>query len=101
MQVETINPKSNTLLTIADLSKELHVSIKTIYYWVGRLEIPFLKIGRHLRFSRDEVLQYFKQKTEDSLPCLGSQLAVKDPLNKGSTSSRCSLKFRSGNLAET
>ena len=101
MEAHLLKQVSSPLLSVDDIAAELNVSVKTIYYWVGRLEIPFLKIGRHLRFDRDEVLQYFKQRTEDGRPCLNSRGAVKQELNKGRISSQSSLKISSRCLAET
>ena len=33
------------LLTIQEMSSQLKVSVKTIYYWVHRWEIPYLTVG--------------------------------------------------------
>ena len=49
-----------------DLAAILKVSESTIYYWVQRNEIPFLKVGKHLRFNVDEVLCFFTDKTAQS-----------------------------------
>ena len=58
------------LMTPGELSAFLRVSPKTIYHWVLRREIPFTKVGRHLRFCATEVLAHFKGKTEqDALSC--------------------------------
>ena len=89
------------LLTPREMAVQLHVPLKTLYYWVGRLEIPFLKVGRHLRFRRDEVLQFFQMKTEAGLPCLGKSTLIQPNTTNGRNSSSGSLKIRSGNLAET
>ena len=51
------------LLTVRELAKDLKVSINTIYYWVSRNEIPYIKLGKHNRFYLKEVLEYFKNKT--------------------------------------
>lgn len=56
------------LVTPGELSQLLKVSLKTIYYWVERNEIPFTKIGRHLRFEPNEVIQFFREKTRKSRP---------------------------------
>lgn len=52
------------LLTIKKLAEALNVSSGTIYYWVSRNEIPYLKVGRHLRFDLEEVQAYFAEQTE-------------------------------------
>lgn len=52
-----------SLLTSNQIAVVLNVPIKTIYHWVLRREIPYTKIGRHLRFNMTEVLTFFKEKT--------------------------------------
>lgn len=54
------------LLKLSQIAETLNVSEKTIYYWVGRNEIPFVKIGRHLRFNFQAVLAYFESQTRDN-----------------------------------
>ncbi len=54
---------ASEILTIQQLSQALSVPVGTIYYWVSRREIPFVKYGRHLRFDLAEVMQFFREKT--------------------------------------
>lgn len=54
------------LMNINQVAALLSVSPKTVYYWVNRNEIPFTRVGRHLRFNADEVIGFFRQKTDDS-----------------------------------
>lgn len=91
------------LMTIAELGEFLKVSVHTIYYWVERNEIPFLKIGRHLRFNAGAVLEHFNQQTKDNKPaCREEPLLVKKNVNHGSFSNfQRSLKSRNKGLAET
>lgn len=56
------------LLTIAEMSEKLRVSEKTIYYWTSRNEIPFIKVGRHLRFREQQVMEHFEKRTLESKP---------------------------------
>jgi excisionase family DNA binding protein len=68
------------LLTIGEISDLLKVPVKTIYYWVYRNEVPYLKVGRHLRFETDKVLEFFREKSEPthlSKPCFPHALALK------------------------
>lgn len=96
-----LNQESKPLLTIAEMANELHVPRKTIYYWVGRFEIPFMKVGRHIRFNRDEVLQFFHNRTPARASCLAKRELVEPRTLNGRVSSHRSLKIRNGNLAET
>jgi excisionase family DNA binding protein len=50
------------LLTPEDLSDILQVKLSTIYYWTHIGEIPFLKIGKALRFREDEILIWLRKK---------------------------------------
>ena len=59
-----IHPPS--LLTVDDVAQFLKVSPNTIYYWVSRREIPMLRIGKHLRFDKDQILTHFRIKAEQS-----------------------------------
>jgi excisionase family DNA binding protein len=80
---------STSLLTIGQVSDLLKVPIKTVYWWVHRGEIPYLKVGRHLRFEPVRVLDSFRQKTEESVakPCFP------DLLSLNSERADCSLKI--------
>jgi len=51
------------LLTINELSLELKVPVATIYSWVHKRKIPVIKVGRHLRFELEGVLNSFKSKS--------------------------------------
>ncbi len=53
----------NILLTIDQLAEALNVSKNTIYYWTHTKQIPYLKLGRHLRFNLEEVQKYFQERT--------------------------------------
>lgn len=44
-----------------ELAKLLGVPINTIYYWVSKKQIPFVKMGKHNRFNFQEVLEFFKK----------------------------------------
>jgi len=50
------------LLTIGDLACLLNVKVKTLYSMVHRSEIPFIKVGRLLRFSRANIETWLSVK---------------------------------------
>lgn len=66
---------STPLLTIHEMACRLKVPVKTIYYWVHRREIPYLKVGKHLRFDEAQVLQCFESKAHERRPVAAWQPA--------------------------
>ncbi|MEE2670298.1 MAG: helix-turn-helix domain-containing protein [Bdellovibrionota bacterium] len=53
----------NNNLSPKELAILLNVPVNTIYYWISKNEIPYIKMGKHIRFSYDEVMEHFKVKT--------------------------------------
>ena len=51
------------LMSVTELAKYLKVNKQTIYNWVNKKEIPFTKIGDLLRFDKDEIERWLKNKT--------------------------------------
>ena len=47
------------LLTIDDVAGLLKISKSTLYRWVNKREIPFVKLGGKLRFNEDEIKPSF------------------------------------------
>jgi excisionase family DNA binding protein len=64
-----MNNESPSLMTLTEAAHLLKVSKNTIYYWVHRREIPFLKVGKHLRFQPRELLRHFASRAENQVPC--------------------------------
>ena len=95
------NGEPMKLMTITEIAQVLSVSPKTIYYWVSRLEIPFIKVGRHLRFNMEKTLAFFAERTRDKEPACLSDPRLLKGRNSGKNSFHGSLKIRSGNPAET
>lgn len=98
MEARALN-QSSPLLTIEEMAQELRVSTNTIYYWVHRKEIPYLKIGRHLRFNHDAVIGFFEHQTGPQTSCKPMAELVKPMLWFGEKSLRAgSLKTEQGAL---
>ncbi len=55
--------------TVQELANLLRVSPKTVYHWVLRNEIPFLRCGKHLRFNCKRVIERFQA---DSPPLMSA-----------------------------
>mgnify|MGYP000230368476 FL=1 len=51
------------LLKVEDIAELFQTSTSTIYRWVHKREIPFVKLGGKLRFSPDEIQEYIKQNS--------------------------------------
>jgi excisionase family DNA binding protein len=49
--------KSQTLLTKRDIARELQLGRRTIDVWMRQGRIPFLKIGKTVRFRLTDVLE--------------------------------------------
>jgi excisionase family DNA binding protein len=58
---------NGTLLNTKELAKKLNVPPNTIYYWVSRNEIPYIKAGKHNRFNYQEVITYLKEKMQNEV----------------------------------
>lgn len=43
------------LVTVNDAARYLAVSVSTLYGWVYQRRIPFVKVGRALRFEMDDL----------------------------------------------
>jgi len=50
------------LLGVTELAEYLKVNKQTIYNWVNKKEIPFTKIGDLLRFDKEEIDRWLKNK---------------------------------------
>jgi excisionase family DNA binding protein len=49
--------KSETVLTKRDIARELQLGRRTIDVWMRRGKIPYLKIGKTVRFRMRDVLE--------------------------------------------
>jgi excisionase family DNA binding protein len=49
------------LLTKRDLASRLQISIRTLDDWMRSGRVPFLKIGKSVRFRWDDVLEKLNQ----------------------------------------
>ena len=80
------------LVGLDEMASLLSVSSRTLYYWVTRREVPFTKIGKHIRFLPSEVIDFFKEKMQKTAPCSIDKLLVEKGFR--------SLTIRKRGLAE-
>lgn len=60
-------PETDHLLTIQQVAELLSLSIPTIYGLVSRSEIPCMKRGKRLYFSKEEITTWLKQGRKKTL----------------------------------
>lgn len=47
--------------TVADLARELKISARHVYRLTSENKIPFAKIGRTVRFSPEQIMEWLKR----------------------------------------
>jgi len=48
------------LMTVQDAAESLAVSVSTLYGWVYQRRIPFVKVGRALRFDQADLVSFIE-----------------------------------------
>ena len=56
---------ANKLLSPAELAEAFGISIETVYAWTSQKKIPYIKMGKLVRFSRNEVNRWLGDKQVD------------------------------------
>jgi excisionase family DNA binding protein len=51
------------MLTAKEVGMVLHVSVKTLYAYVQRGLIPYVRIQSNVRFRREEILNWIEQQS--------------------------------------
>jgi excisionase family DNA binding protein len=51
-----------TLLTREELAVEINIKASTISQWVMQKRIPYIKIGKLVRFEKEKVMEWIEQK---------------------------------------
>jgi excisionase family DNA binding protein len=60
----------NSLLTVGEGAQFLSISVSTLYGWVYQRRIPFVKIGRALRFRRCDLENFILTNRYEANPQL-------------------------------
>ena len=69
MVVERHDPGSlPSLLTLQEVAAFLHLSKTSVYRLVERRELPFCRVGRNLRFTREDLEAYLEARRVGSTP---------------------------------
>lgn len=64
------------LVGVKELALFLRVSEKSIYRYVTHGEIPFLRIGKHLRFDQDAVLSHLQSRVASNSSLIQGKTTV-------------------------
>jgi len=59
-QIDSETVEKGRLLTIREAAQYLAVSVSTLYGWVWQRRIPFVKIGRALRFDPHDLTAFIE-----------------------------------------
>lgn len=52
------------LLTVAEVARWLRFDVRTIYRWVHEEQLPHVRLGRSLRFTRADVEAWMRRRAE-------------------------------------
>ena len=66
----------NVLINVSDAASQLRISRKTLYKWVESGQIPFVRIGRLVRFREKDLDEWVEERLEN-----GSARKSASPLN--------------------
>lgn len=58
-------PEPDELMTIKQAGEFLHLTVQTLYNKVSKNEIPFMKRGKRLYFSKEQLIDYLKQGSNE------------------------------------
>ena len=57
------------LLTIQQAAQMTGISTTTLYKWVSQRKIPYIKMGRLVKFDPSKLEEWIKQQTVMPMPC--------------------------------
>lgn len=63
---QQLTPQSEQFLTIQEAAKLFNLTVPTMYSKVSKGELPVMKRGKRLYFSRNELLEYLKEGRKNS-----------------------------------
>ena len=59
------HPEPDELMNIKQAGDFLHLTVQTLYNKVSKNEIPFMKRGKRLYFSKEQLMDYLKQGSNE------------------------------------
>lgn len=51
------------LIDVRELSEYLGITVETAYNWVSQKKIPYIKVGRLLRFDLDKINEWLEKSS--------------------------------------
>lgn len=60
--IEIVTTAPNHLIDIAEVSQQLGVRAKTVYSWVHTRQIPFIKVGRLVKFQQKDIEAWIEKR---------------------------------------
>jgi excisionase family DNA binding protein len=64
--LEMHDQAKSSLMRVKDAANYLNVSVSTLYGWVWQRRIPFVKVGRALRFEEPDLKQFIRSNRFES-----------------------------------
>lgn len=61
--ITSSRPEAPEMLTAKELEQLLRIDVKTIYGYVQKGLIPYVRIESNVRFRRDEVMQWLEARS--------------------------------------
>lgn len=62
------NPFMPSLLTAAEVAEMLRLRESTVKDYARRGILPCVRLGRHVRFDRDDIVEYINQQRTQTAP---------------------------------
>lgn len=65
LNVELTPPNENRFLTVAEASRFLNLKVSRLRYEVFHKSVPFIKIGRSIRFAEKDLISWIMNKKNE------------------------------------
>jgi len=62
-----MNSQPQTLWTIDDVAAFCRVKPSIVRYWTRNTDIPYIKLGKQIRFESDKIREWVKEQSQKSI----------------------------------
>ncbi len=66
----------DSLWTIADVATFCQVKESVVKYWVYNSDLPFIKLGKHIRFEQEDVKEWVERQKHTTKFSLDDDLRI-------------------------